>query len=431
MGEIMGGARGRLKRNACAVDNVTHTLAGFMVAELFAQVRRQRGEPVSHWLRPAYLTSAIANNLGDLDFLYAGITSGPLGYLLHHRGHTHTFALAPLMALVAFAVGNLWLRRAASPPTRADRLWLAALALAGPVLHVAMDFSNSYGVHPFWPFYAGWIYGDSVFIVEPLLWATMLPFLIAQVRWWPGRITLGVLLLATVVLPWVSGFVPPALSALVMIVVGAGLLAAFRLRAPARVWAACGAIALVLASFASSSRLARARAEQLLGERFPGAQTHDIVLSPLPANPLCWSLIAIQTQDQQLIERRGALALAPSLIAAARCPDRTRGSSTAPLVEVPGTDRPELAFVGQFQAPLSELRALARQHCSFSALLRFARAPYWKFEGSRLVMGDLRYDRSERLEFAELSADRTPEPASCPRYVPSWLPPRRQLLSQP
>jgi inner membrane protein len=380
-------------------------------------------------VRPAWATSAIANNLPDLDFAYARITDGPLGYLLHHRGHTHTLMLAPPIALLAFGIGLLWLRRASPAPSRADIGWLAALALAGPVLHVAMDGANSYGVHPFWPLDAGWVFGDSVFIVEPLFWAITLPVLIAETRWWPGRVTFALLLAATFVLPWLSGLVPPSLSLVVMVIALSSSLAAFRLGAHARVWIALWASLLVLVLFVASSRLARARATALLEARFPGARTHDIVLSPLPANPLCWSLIAVQSDREMLIERRGALSIAPGAFPAAGCPERGSGGSTAPLVPVPGRDQPGLELGGQFEAPLAELRALEREHCTFAALLRFARAPFWKIEGERLIAGDLRYDRSPGRDFPEISVERSAP--RCPRFVPSWTPPRQDLLSAP
>jgi hypothetical protein len=56
-----------------------------------------------------------------------------------------------------------------------------------------------------------------------------------------------------------------------------------------------------------------------------------------------------------------------------------------------------------------------------AAFLRFARVPFWLHEGGRAsLIGDLRFDRSSALEFAELLL--VPEPP-CPRNVPPWLPP--------
>ena len=40
--------------------------------------------------------------------------------------------------------------------------WLAVLS------HILLDYTNNYGVHPYWPFDNRWIYGDSVFIVTDL-----------------------------------------------------------------------------------------------------------------------------------------------------------------------------------------------------------------------------------------------------------------------
>ena len=37
-----------------------------------------------------YAAGIVAANLPDLDLFYTAVTPAPLGYLLHHRGHTHT-----------------------------------------------------------------------------------------------------------------------------------------------------------------------------------------------------------------------------------------------------------------------------------------------------------------------------------------------------
>jgi inner membrane protein len=50
------------------------------------------------------------SNLPDLDALYTGITGGKLGYLLHHRGHTHTLVGAVAIGLAMYALCMLWMR---------------------------------------------------------------------------------------------------------------------------------------------------------------------------------------------------------------------------------------------------------------------------------------------------------------------------------
>ena len=120
--------------------------------------------------------SAFANNLPDFDFVYTGITQpARLGYLLHHRGHTHTIPVALALSGAALLALVLAARRWDFGLTRRDFAWLFGLAFGGALLHIAMDFTNNYGVHPFWPFYSGWFYGDFVFIVEPLFIALGIP----------------------------------------------------------------------------------------------------------------------------------------------------------------------------------------------------------------------------------------------------------------
>jgi inner membrane protein len=45
--------------------------------------------------------------------------------------------------------------------------------LAG-LTHILLDFTNNYGVRPFWPFSERWYSWDIVFIVEPLLWVLLI-----------------------------------------------------------------------------------------------------------------------------------------------------------------------------------------------------------------------------------------------------------------
>ena len=90
------------------MDNLTHTLAGLLLAEAAVQARSRHGEPSAPFRTAAYLSSAFVNNAPDLDFVYAGITERPFGYLLHHRGHSHTVPVGlaigvPPGYVVAFA----------------------------------------------------------------------------------------------------------------------------------------------------------------------------------------------------------------------------------------------------------------------------------------------------------------------------------------
>jgi inner membrane protein len=48
--------------------------------------------------------------------------------------------------------------------------WVYAAALTAALSHLLLDFTNNYGLRPFFPFNPRWYSGDLVFIAEPILW---------------------------------------------------------------------------------------------------------------------------------------------------------------------------------------------------------------------------------------------------------------------
>jgi inner membrane protein len=410
------------------MDNLTHALAGLALAEAALQWRAARAgrEASAGFARLAYLTSAVANNVPDADAVYTWITGGPLGYLLHHRGHTHTAPVALTLGALTAAAGLARARRRGSlDPGGAPLVW--GLGLLGPVAHVGMDAWNSYGVHPFWPLYDGWFYGDSVFIVEPLLWAALAPPLLfaARARWWRGA--LWALVAASVALPWALYRLVPLPPRLALALAFALSLAFARRASPRRrAAAAVLSAAAVALGFAAAGRAARAGLARRLASEPEPAALHDVALTPQPANPLCWTAIAVQTTAAgELVLRRATLAPLPALFAARSCVP-TVAAGTAPLGPPRAPDDAGVRWGGEFRAPLARLRALARDHCEAAALVRFLRAPFWAERAGATVLGDLRFDGDEGLGFAEMAL--APAPARCPAFVPPWRPPRADLL---
>jgi inner membrane protein len=164
------------------MDNLTHTLIGLIAGE---SVAHTTSRALNSGLAPEkrrglfVAIAAIGGNLPDLDLVYSyrGVphdTQAKLGYVLQHRGYTHTVLGCLVLAALLYAGAELWLRYRHLAVTRRDRLELAGMCMFGTFLHLGMDFLNSYGVHPFWPVQNGWFYGDSVFIVEPLYWNVLL-----------------------------------------------------------------------------------------------------------------------------------------------------------------------------------------------------------------------------------------------------------------
>src|SRR6266853_6860272 len=119
----------------------------------------------------ATATLTLGAEAADLDVLsrFGGSAFG----LNHHRGFTHSFLGVPLVAAVV--VGFIYLFwRLRGCKTRNPNLpprWglLFAYACLAGLSHILLDFTNNYGVRPFWPFSERWISWDIVFIVEPVL----------------------------------------------------------------------------------------------------------------------------------------------------------------------------------------------------------------------------------------------------------------------
>src|SRR5271169_4354541 len=119
----------------------------------------------------ATLTLTLAAEAPDLDVLSR--FGGPAFGFAHHRGFTHSFLGVPIDAAVVvgfvYLIWRLRGRRLKDPnlPPRWGLLYFYA-CLAG-LSHILLDFTNNYGVRPFWPFSEKWYSWDIVFIVEPIM----------------------------------------------------------------------------------------------------------------------------------------------------------------------------------------------------------------------------------------------------------------------
>jgi inner membrane protein len=371
------------------MDNVTHLVAGLAIGEAAVQLRRRRTrrDPSDGFRTAAAVAGAVAANLPDADLLYTAVAGDKISYLLHHRGHTHTVVAGAAGALLAWAAAvALWRRRArrrgTAPPDAADRRWLLGAIAVAVGSHLVLDWTNDYGVHPFWPADVAWRYGDAVFIVEPWLWAAAVPALLLAARRRAARAGLALVLAAGLALAWLLPSCRGGAAAALTAGAAASLAAARRLAPGAprgvRVRRLGGRRAGVLRRHArrAAPRRGRARATD------PGARLADVVLTPGPANPFCANVIVVEAAgpgggDYRLTTAWAAAA--PALVPADRCRPAAlaRGSRSLPMAPSP---RPASAAVGwdrTWQAPLAELRALARGNCQAAAVLRFARAPFW------------------------------------------------------
>ena len=428
------------------VDNVTHSLAGLLLAECSWQARQARVGEVragAGYRTVAAIAGVVAANLPDVDVPYgAARRLDSLASLLQHRGYTHTVLAAAIGAVLTWAVTlGVWRWRArgtgavahgATPDGATDRRWLFGLIAVAVSSHLALDWTNDYGVHPLSPFDNTWHYGDAVFIVEPWLWVAAVPPLLFTARGRAARVVLGILLVAAVALAWGVSLVPWGAALVLTAGAAAALVVAARIGSPARALLGVGGWLAVELAFAAGTRAARAQVVAAAGAE-PGARLIDVVITPAPADPLCARAIAVETLGRGAratyrVTTAWAAAL-PGVLPAARCTPSPRALSEPSLAMI-APDRSSTAGVAwgrSWRAPLAELVALGRDNCWAMAVLRFARVPVWTPSGAdSVVVEDLRYDRGGGAGFAGFTIPR--RPTACPTGVPPWRPPRAALL---
>jgi inner membrane protein len=173
------------------MEPITHLMTGACLAR--AGLNRKAAY--------ATLAMALAAEAPDLDNLWS--VEGPVASFQHHRGITHTFVGLPFEG--AAIVGVMWLlhrwrlRRAQSHPpptlnpnpmadqpiphplTAAPIRWglLYGFVLLALLSHILLDWTNNYGVRPFFPFNPRWYADSTVFIFEPVLFVALLIALVA------------------------------------------------------------------------------------------------------------------------------------------------------------------------------------------------------------------------------------------------------------
>ncbi len=234
------------------MEPVTHLLTGAVLAR--AGLNR----------KAAYMTAAmtIAAEFPDIDMAWGW--AGPVVGFEHHRGITHTFLAMPLEAAVVTGLlyaYHRWKKRETVAPV--SWAWLYGGALLALLSHLLLDWTNNYGLRPFFPFNPRWYAGSLVFIFEPVL------FLIL-----------------------VLALLGPALFGLINSEVGAGR-ARFKGRGSAIV-ALLAVAALYCLRFVEHSKALEAATQTAPADML------RVFASPRPTNPFTWHIVTETPAAYQL-----------------------------------------------------------------------------------------------------------------------------------
>jgi inner membrane protein len=142
------------------MDNLTHSLAGALLGQMGLKKLTGRAMP----------TLIIAANIPDIDAVATLLGRESLAI---RRGITHGPIALLLLPLVLTGLVLLYNRsRPTKQPVRPGALLL--LAYIGTLSHPALDWLNSYGIRLLEPFSSRWYAGDTLFIIDLWIWATLL-----------------------------------------------------------------------------------------------------------------------------------------------------------------------------------------------------------------------------------------------------------------
>ncbi len=406
------------------MDNITHSVVGLGIGELVQRSLPPEADPARHTTRHRLLLTAcvVASNFPDLDLIFTRLAPAPLGYLLHHRGHTHTLLFLLPQALLLLAL--LWLlwpnARSLLRESRDARRGLLLVLAAGFLLHIGMDFMNNYGVHPFYPFSGTWYFGDMVYIIEPVFWVAFgVPLaMVAPSR----RMRIVLLSVLPVILLYVTlhGFLSWAsLAALVALGAAVAALRFMHMHSRRALLLALGVALAFVGVQISASDKARQAVTAALVLQDPQARVLDVALTAFPSQPLCWSFTSIESDGKTYQLRRGHLSLAPALLSPRDCPAALTADASQ---EMAGTV-PGVLVSDSWQGDVAALRARAAADCQLAAWLRFARMP--AVDGAQAT--DQRFASAPRGNFTTLLLAARP---ACPFGVPAWGMPRADLLGR-
>ncbi|MEO8335202.1 MAG: metal-dependent hydrolase [bacterium] len=378
------------------MENVTHSLIGAAFAELALPPSASTAQR-----RTFFAAGVIAANLPDADLLYTRITAPPIGYLLHHRGHTHT--LVGLVGMAAL-IGLVCLTPRIRQILQGVHVRFFGLIAVSLLSHIVLDSWNSYGVHPFYPFDSKWYYGDVIFIVEPWFWLFLGVAATANAQGKRSRIALGALFaVAAFMFAWVG--MVPVVAIVALVIVAAAMAWLVRGWTPrVRSSAALAAVAMFVMMMFGLKHVVRDRMVASITPSLRG-ELVDVILSPQAANPVCWTAVTIERDDKagEYVLSRGVASLTPMV---------SCGMKQGRQVEWTETLRQSLVT----------LRALDRADCHVAAWLQFGRAPAFSTD----AIWDYRYSGVPTGNFTLMEL--TPRDRACPEHLTNWGKPRMDLL---
>lgn len=149
------------------MDPICHTLVGASLGTTGLEKKTRYGRA----------TLIIAANLPDVDVI--SHVWGETASYAFRRGVTHGLPALIVLPVFLAVVVKLFARFRPGTDREASFRWLLILSALGVATHPALDWLNNYGMRWLMPIVDEWFYGDTLFIVDWVLWFALVAGLVA------------------------------------------------------------------------------------------------------------------------------------------------------------------------------------------------------------------------------------------------------------
>lgn len=397
------------------MDNITHSLVGYVTSKCVTSTQSSSLSAKFQIKNNKFFlltSSIIAANFPDLDLIYSLFDSSQLGYLLHHRGHTHTFIylIPQILILVSFLSLIFKIK------DKQVLFFGVLLTSINMIFHILLDGLNIYGVHPFYPWDNTWYYGDRLFIIEPLLWFTLIPLALTPLKKKFGFRFFVILLNVAALYFAIKFSLMSVATSLILSTYFVGLVLLYdRMFERTKVVTSISLVLVfILAFLVQGERVERKLKQAFTSVRVENEKLVEIAVSPLPGNPICWNFWTVRTLDNIYYVNTGRVKV-----------NRLWGFSCPPLKDkqeaVMNLKLPEnnsILWGSHFSTDTESLFA-KKSDCRLEQWFQFARIP---FVIDSHLYEDLRFSIRKGRNFTSL--DLNDKNIKCAKYPAPWINPR-------
>lgn len=282
---------------------------------------------------------------------------------------------------------------------------LVIVAIAAIFLHIGADFLNNYGIHPFTPFSNRWHYGDSIYIVEPLIWFSLLPIIAREAEKSWARLGWWMLALTMITLVWIFPTFNVALSSSLTFYLIVCILLVYPARSAIyRIGLTTALFTAVIGTFYYCGSLARTLARtHWENSTLRIEKWTDTASTPTPGNPLCWNIWVATRSSDAFHFYSAKVSLWPTVLPAAECDPRPTTAHTSDLTQSTFPTNRAIQWIHESRLSFQDWESMRSSSPTFRKFISFARFPYIKkLPAGEVIIGDLRYDRQTSLGFAEI-----------------------------